>query len=215
MDDKREGFRRRQNFKRLLAEHKKNNMDHIIPGFRPHDDRTESYIIQINHLNDLKLPPKIDIGGKDVKAEIHFSFFYRGDQAENKFFFGRTAKSAPIPLNKRGGETLGAKDVENNLWFHTSLLTTPAERKGDILLVGEVVILVHEPSTGPSKCNSVCKHMLSGGYFSVSLFSKSSDRQVFDLIQGSPRYLTADIDKSEKKVGTANAVLTIRPYPAF
>lgn len=176
MEDKREGFRRRQNFKRLVAEHKKNNMDQIIPGFRPHDDKTESYIIQINLLNDLKLPPKIDASSKDVFAELHFSFFYRGDQPENKFFFGRTTKSAPILLSKRTGDTYGAKDIENNLWFHTSLLTTPADRKGDILLVGEVVILIHEPNSGSAKCVSVCKHMYSGGYFTTSLFVKSSDR---------------------------------------
>lgn len=98
MDDKKDIHKRKQNFKRFIQEHRMNKLDHLIPGFRPHDDKTESYLIHINHIQDFKLPPNMDANGKEVEAELHFSFFYR-DKTQ-QFFFGRSTRSAQIKLTK-------------------------------------------------------------------------------------------------------------------
>lgn len=47
------------------------------------------------------------------------------------------------------------------------------------------------------------------------MFNIGKEKEVFYVTKGSPRDLTAEIDKKDKKIGETNVVLTIRPYPAF
>lgn len=210
--------KRLQQFNFNCRAFKKKALDRYIAGYKPREE-TVPYLISIPKVEGLDLEQarslaKVSLEGADsITVEYHMTLFYRnmGATREDRqmFFFGRTAKSRPIPLKKGSGATKYAATEEEHVFLHTSL--DRPELSDSVFLVLECVITVSagaKKRQEPRKGKQPDKVVVSGGYIAEPLFKLARNLgqpSVRELLAGTPRELAAVIDDSLSKASKRKA----------
>ena len=141
-------FRRLDQFRENLSSFKKNNLDRFIKGFRE-SDPTTPYVLVIPKIEGIDLENMRGVSEISaleyckVTIQFHMSLLYRNlaEKREDRkiFFFGRTAKSRPIPLKKESKGTKYCSAEQEHVFLHSNLEKVC---KDCVFLVLECVITI-------------------------------------------------------------------------
>ena len=137
----------------------KNDNDQKIPEYND-KDHSKAFIFHMKSLQGMQPPPIIGRSEDWSKfsCQFHLTFFYENLKTNDRFFFGRSSKTAKIPLKKdSSGSFKFDEEHMDTLFFHTCLNKSSLDDK--IFLVIECVIIAEREERG----SPVIRH-LSGGF---------------------------------------------------
>ena len=138
--------------------YRKNDNDQKIPEYND-KDHSKAFVLHMKSLTGMQPPPIIGRSEDWSKfsTQFHLTFFYENPKTNERFFFGRSSKTAKIPLKKDGNAFKFDEEHMDTLFFHTCLTKSSLDDK--IFLVIECVIIAEREERGAP----VTRH-LSGGF---------------------------------------------------